>query len=162
MNLLHFLSVSQSFSGVKDAPSYRMTRNAWLPRFGMAEAAELEGGHAVGQPRTLPEAKPATAPPAPVAAPTAPSPVFLASARAAARAAERAAERLRQAELSLETVQVVRNDLSDGDFEIVRRRTSNHVVERTTSSFAAIERFGGRHGLNWLASRFFRLGRTQV
>jgi hypothetical protein len=158
MNLLHFLSVSQSFSGVKETPNYRMTRGGWLPRFDAAagSAAELALAPVVSRPRELPEAKPASAsaPYAPATAPVAPPRIYRSSARAA--------ERLRQGELSLDTVQVVRNDLSDSDFEIVRRRPSDHVVERTTSTFAAIERFGGRSGLNWLASRFFRLGRTQV
>jgi hypothetical protein len=160
MNLLHFLSVSQSFSGVKETPNYRMTRGGWLPRFDASGpaggATELALESVVSRPRELPAAKPATgsAPPAPATAPVVTTPMYRSSARAT--------ERLRQAELSLDLVEVVRNDLSDSDFEIVRKRPSDHVVERTTSTFAAIERFGGRGGLNWLTSRFFRLGRTQV
>ena len=39
----------------------------------------------------------------------------------------RAGERLRQAELSLDAVRVVRNDLSEGDFDVVRRRPDDHA-----------------------------------
>jgi hypothetical protein len=165
MNLLHFLSVSQSFSGVKDSPSpYRIAREGWLPRFNPADAtrgitpptaAPLMTAPVETPSVRLESAQPVTVQrPAPAAARVANQPGFQSTVRAG--------ERPRQTELSLEAVRVVRNDLSDGDFDVVRRRPAGSVVEHTTSPVAAIEKFGRRGGLNWLAARFFRLGRTQI
>ena len=152
MNLLHFLSVSPSFEGGKDAPAYRIKRGEWLPRFGMESA----GGMACGSVGLAAPSSPAMPASDREVSGMAPSAV----AHEAAPASRLA--RSRGARLSLDNVEVVRNDLSDSDFEIVRRRSARVAVERTTSTLAAIERFAGRRALHWLSARWFRLGRTQA
>lgn len=172
MNLLHFLSVSQSFSGVKSSPSpYRIAREGWLPKF--TPPADSRSATTTVWPAS--QAAPAIKQESPLPASRLESPrasleLKPKAAPAPARAAgqphfhstTRAGERLRQAELSLDAVQVVRNDLSEGAYDVVRRRPEEHVVERTSSTFAAIQRFGRRSGLNWITARFFRQGRTQI
>jgi hypothetical protein len=74
------------------------------------------------------------------------------------RPSARGGERLRQGELSLETVQVMRNDLKDCDLEFVLKR-SEPAVEGPPDRSAANEEKQNAGGIQGWAVRWFKSGR---
>jgi hypothetical protein len=127
MTLIRFLAVGRSLGAIDNAPSrYRMNAQGMLPKFGREETAQAQPAAtppSVAQPETSKEKtslhkKPMTVKPQQ-------RPKFwnrgwfsfgLSSRR---RRGTRAAGPPIQAELGLDMVRPVRNDLSESDFEIV-------------------------------------------
>lgn len=131
MGLIKLLSVNQTFTGVKSAPSpYHVTQQNWLPRFGMAEISELTSAEKENMKTEFKLETDGATPP--VSAETVaqlektPKPVkgrWLSSTYP-----QKVNRPLRQAELCLESIKVMRNDLKDSDIDIVpvrNRRVSN-------------------------------------
>lgn len=175
MSLSQLLAVGQSIKGGKDAPSpYRMTDGKLLPKFApvgrpislappprpFAETAErfFAGRKAH---KTDPAA--ATAPAQPVVAVAKP-----AAAASTGRGLRRlnpfasksaAARPLVQAELSLDAVKVVRNDLSDADLELIPVQPAKTVEALPVSTEGASV---GRAPTVWsrLTAKLFGLSRA--
>ena len=147
MGLMRLLTVGHTLVGVKDAPSpYRVTKQGWFPRFGFSKASNTTDAQAENQIVTT-ATMAAVAPERPVSpkldVPPAPpiprgrdrKPLY---ARVLAfRQNPRRPALLRQGELSLDTVRVVRNDLSDADVEILRSRAKRVGAEAPAVKKAA-------------------------
>lgn len=122
MGLLKLLSVNQTFTSVRSVHSpYHVTQQNWLPRFGMADISELTLAEKENMKTALPIE--------PIAGPFQAASAESSGEEKMARPVkgrwlsshypQKANRPLRQAELCLESVKVIRNDLKDSDIEIV-------------------------------------------
>lgn len=143
MGLLHLLSVNQSLLNVKNAPSaYHLTKQNWLPQFGTEPGLSTpeeagpptpeDGAELAGEPKKARAVRP----------------LFRSSVRSKTLP--------QQTEFSLDTVQVVCNDLSDSDFEVVpqakrgaRRAPKAAVVIKSANEDQP------QAGWSWWTRRFF-------
>jgi hypothetical protein len=143
MGLLKLLSVNQSLLNVKNAPSaYHLTKQNWLPQFGtepdFSTAGEVD----------LTTTPPGAEGPAEAKKPRAVRPLFRSSVRSKVLP--------QQTEFSLDTVQVVCNDLSDSDFEVVPQ--TKRGVRRAAKSAVIIKAANQdqpQAGWSWWTRRFF-------
>ena len=157
MSLMHLLAVGKSIRNIKDHPSrYRVTRDKLLPKFGSAEdheasapmpgaanvATEVENGPPAAQapPPALPGETESesdavetqtTSPPEVVKSPLAyPRGRWTLMKNPFARKPDSRTDKAPvQAELSLDAIKVVRNDLSDADLEVVPARPGSAPVQ---------------------------------
>ncbi len=139
MGLMQLLAVGHTFRGIRDTPSpYRIAKETWLPRFG----PEGSAGEVKPPVEPLKGGARADASPAPVLTPAAAVKQSGATLDASALSASRASRQklpfyirmvpfrsstrfqapLRQGELSLDKVTVVRNDLRDSDIDVVPKK----------------------------------------
>jgi hypothetical protein len=131
MGLIKLLSVNQTFTGVKSAPSpYHVTQQNWLPRFGMAEISELTSAEKENMKTEFKLETDGAAPPvsAETVAQVEKTPKPVKGRWLSSTYPQKANRPLRQAELCLESIKVMRNDLKDSDIDIVpvrNRRVSN-------------------------------------
>ena len=140
MGLMQLLTVGHSLTGVKDPPApYRVAKQGWFPRFGFSKSSNTTDAQAANQVVTAVNTG-VTGPEKPVR-PKLDSPPLRPVQRTPDRKplyarvlafpqTPRRPALLRQAELSLDTVRVVRNDLSDTDIEIVRGRKKQTTPEK--------------------------------
>jgi hypothetical protein len=143
MGLIKLLSVNQTFTGVTNAPSpYHVTQPNWLPRFGMDDISELPEKESMKTDFKFE---------APAGAPTAPDGDHAEPAKAiqpvkgrwlSSHYPQKANRPLRQPELCLESVKVMRNDLRDSDIDIVpmkngRAARAAHIRNETPDLFGS-------------------------
>jgi len=112
MSLMRLLSMGRSLNEVKSVGRYHVPRAVGLPQFNFGKPAVKSSVQPSPQP--VPSEPPA---PSPVKAPVAGGWLKRSNPFAAAQPAAPV-----QAELTLEKVKVVRNDLAEADFEIVPKR----------------------------------------
>lgn len=172
MGLMQFLSVSQSFHDVKDAPSpYHMAGRGWLPRFrGGAEDVveeDLEPASEKAEAESQASVTVGVLPPLPQAEPTRPLPVRRSAVRKTSfmlprwmqLAAEGNTRRHRRGSAaSAQAVRVVRNDLSLSDLEIVTETSVAGAGRRGFLGWLPIHRANPVSGWNWLVTRLFKNG----
>ena len=175
MNLMQFLAVGQSFIGIKNAPSpYRLAKQNWLPKFAPPTVSTVMVQNRWGT--TGPKSSRSAVPgpkldPAPLkSAGTFPSRANTpAQERKPARSlfprfrsTIKPGVRLHQGELSLDTVTVVHNDLSDTDWEIVPKRpvaAHRGRPEKPSAVSAPTRTVAEPSGSNGWFKSLFRMGR---
>ena len=165
MSLLQLLTVGHSLVNYKDQLSpYRITRDIRLPKFGPATQAspvsapppDLKAGAwdrltaCAGTPTTLAASKPVgrwdlKPKSGPVSSP------------GARHCASSAADRLRQGELALDHVKVVRNDLRESDIVVVRAEQPNPAQTAGPVPLAAEIKSNGSRW-NGAVARLFSAG----
>lgn len=188
MSLMRLLTVGHSFNASKSAAGrYRGPKGKTLPTFGFenqpeelmppapAPAAAPEAVNATPELKPRPEPP---APPPPAGKPRTiwnapvrllrgllgrrPDPFARAKAaglRRASRVPVKTASRPVQAELRLDNVRVVRNDLSDADLELVARPAEAHqpVLRKLKPAVATVSEGAelGSKAMGWMANRLF-------
>ncbi len=159
MKLLQCLQVGQALMSVGNGGRYRMRDQNCLPKFNRQLVLDLNSRPLEPAPAVLdlkPEAPPAPCSGARLDGPVAPiphttPPKFRSSARASGP--------LRQAELSLENVKVVCNDLRDSDVALVIKR--NRPVETGSVSNPRLTTPPApRPWLSWLGNVLARSSRS--
>lgn len=169
---MQFLSVSQSFHDVKDAPSsYHMAERGWLPRFrgGAEEVAEENLAAAPEKTDAEPQASITVGvlPPLPPAEPARPCTVRRSAVRKTSftlprwmqLAAEGNTRRHRRGSAAgAQAVRVVRNDLSLSDLEIVTETSVAGAGRQGFLGWLPIHRANPVNGWNWLVTRLFKNG----
>jgi hypothetical protein len=152
MSLMRLLSMGRSLNEVKSVGRYHVPRELGLPQFRTGKLSVK----AAAQPSPKPEA----AQTAPVAA-SKTNGWFKRANPFAAPSAEGQATAPVQAELTLDKVKVVRNDLTEADFEIVPKqelpRQADIKPYRKRNQPAAVPAHDmlGAKAWNWLGSRLF-------
>lgn len=159
MKLLQCLQVGQALMSVGNGGRYQMRDQNCLPKFNRQLVLDLNSRTLTPAPAALdlqPEAPPVPGFGARLDGPVAPilktpSPKFRSSARATGP--------LRQAELSLENVKVVCNDLRDSDVELVIKR--NRPVETGSANNPRMTTPPApRPWLGWLGNMLARTSRS--
>lgn len=114
MSLMRLLAVGESLMGIRNSRSpYRIARDHWLPDFSMEkEQAPTDQAQASGR---------GTGP-------------AVSELKSRGRVGRMLEGRLRQGELALEQVRVMRNDLSDSDVEVTWQRAQPSLFARPAVS----------------------------
>lgn len=143
MGLLQLLSVNQTFLNVKNAPSaYHLTKQHWLPQFGTEPDFST-----IDDPASL---KP------PNAVEVSSEPKKTGAARPLFRSSVRSKILPQQTEFSLDTVQVVCNDLRDSDFEVVPQvKGGVRRVPKAAMVVRPANQGQTQAGWSWWTRRFF-------
>jgi hypothetical protein len=143
MGLLQLLSVNQTLLNVKNAPSaYHLTKQNWLPQFGTEPdfSPTDESGSVTPQPTVEVTGEPKK--------PQAARPHFRSSVRSKALP--------QQTEFSLDTVQVICNDLSDSDFEVFPQAKGGvRMAPKASVVIKAAHPGQSQAGWSWWTRRFF-------
>lgn len=167
MSLMRLLTVGRSLNELKGAGRYHIPRGVGLPQFNFgkpamkissAPAVKAAAGEVQATPATV-EKNPTVAVAGEVRKPA--SGGWLKRSNPFAAAQPTSAKPPMQAELTLDKVKVVRNDLSEADFEVVPKkelpRQSELKPYRKPNRPASVPEDDvlGAKAWNWLGSRLF-------
>jgi VCBS repeat-containing protein len=149
---MQFLAAGESLMNLSSEPQkYEIAKQGWLPKFEPAHEFQISHVDAHSKSSVTQLAKT-----------TSVGAVVLKEKREKTARASKVEDRpavLRQGELKLDNIKVVRNDLSESDFELKVHGSTRTAVVKDQGNWSKVPY---KAGLNWLAARFFRTSKTQI